>query len=65
MAIHPINVYSCKLILKLLRGNCFVFRFKVIVTLTFDLVPHKNNRGLLPNMDNHPMKFEYCGPKGT
>jgi hypothetical protein len=25
----------------------------------------KINRGLLPNMDNHPMKFEHCGPNGT
>jgi hypothetical protein len=31
------------------------------VTLTFDLVRPKNDRGLLLNIDNLPMKFEYCG----
>jgi hypothetical protein len=41
-----------------------VFSFKVIVTLTFDLVT-PISRGLLPYMDNHPMKFDYCGPNGT
>jgi hypothetical protein len=49
--------------LKLCSRNCFfvcfIFSFKVIVTLTF---APKINRGLLPNMYNHPMKFEYCGP---
>jgi hypothetical protein len=32
-----------------------------------DLWPYdrKINKGLLPNMDNHPTKFEHCGPNGT
>jgi hypothetical protein len=41
-----------------------IFSVKVIVTLTFDLVTPKST-GLFSNMDNHSMKFEYCGPNGT
>jgi hypothetical protein len=47
---------------KLCSGT--VFSLKVIVTLTFHLVTPKSI-GSLPNMDNHPMKFEHCGPNGT
>jgi hypothetical protein len=46
-----------------LLSDCFQFKGDS----NLDLWPcdPKINRGLLPNMDNHPMKFEYCGPNGT
>jgi hypothetical protein len=49
--------------LKLCSGN----HFQYLANSDLDLWPcdPKINRGLLPNMDNHPMKFENCGPNGT
>jgi hypothetical protein len=49
--------------LKLCSGNCFQYQGDS----DLDLWPFDNkiNRGLLPNMDNHPMKFEHCGPNET
>jgi hypothetical protein len=38
MAVHPIKFYSCRLIIILRYWAKTVFRFKVIVILTFDLV---------------------------
>jgi hypothetical protein len=48
---------------QLCSGNCFQF----LSNSELDLWPcdPKINFGLLPNMDNHPMKFEYCGPNKT
>jgi hypothetical protein len=47
--------------LELLSENWFQFKGDS----NLDLWPcdPKFNRGLLPNMDNHPMKFEYWGAK--
>jgi hypothetical protein len=41
-----------------------VFSFKVSDLGLWPCDP-KINRGVLPNMDNHPMKFEHCGPNET
>jgi hypothetical protein len=48
--------------LKLCSGNCFRYQGNS----DLDLWPcdPKIINGLLPNMDNYPMKFEHCGSNG-
>jgi hypothetical protein len=53
--INIINVLNW-LILKLLSENRFQWSWPC---------DPKIKRGLLLNIDNHPMKFEHCGPNGT
>jgi hypothetical protein len=47
--------------LKLCSGNCFQCQGNSDLWLW----DPKIKRGLLPNMDNHPIKFEYCWPNRT
>jgi hypothetical protein len=49
--------------LKLCSGNCFQFKSNSVLDLW--LCDPKINSGLLPTMDNRPMKFKYCGLQGT
>jgi hypothetical protein len=63
MAVHPIKLYSCRLINTLvIERKLTSFSFKVIVPLNFDLVNKKSKINLPLKMDNHPTKFKYGGP---